>query len=84
MWLSKIKTRLKQANLAGKSDIANFVKKTDILHKLKDVTSNKNELSELSKNVKAISTKALTKDLIDKFSILNLAKIPLQEYFKII
>ena len=73
-WLFKIKTRLKQANLASKSDIANFVKKTDFVHKLKDVTSNKNELSELSKNVKAISTKALTKDLIDKFSILNLAK----------
>ena len=35
--------RLKQANLASKSDIANFVKKTDFDNKLKDVASNKNE-----------------------------------------
>ena len=33
-----------------------------------------NELNELSKKVKAISTKGLTKDLISKFSILNGAK----------
>ena len=66
--------RLKQANLASKSDIANFVNKTDFDNKLKDVTSNKNELNELSKKVKAISTEGLTKDLIDKFSILNGAK----------
>ena len=42
---------------------------TDFINKLKDVTSNKNELNELSKKVKEISTKELTKDLIDKFSI---------------
>ena len=66
--------RLKRANSASKSDIANFVKKTDFGNKLKDVTSNKNELNELSNKVKAISTKVLTKDLIDKFSILNGAK----------
>ena len=66
--------RLKQKNLPSKSDIANFVNKTDFNNKLKDVTSNKNELNELSKKVKAISTKGLTKDLIDKFSILNGAK----------
>ena len=47
---------------------------TDFDNKLKDVTSNKNELNELSKKVKSISTKGLTKDLIDKFSILNGAK----------
>ena len=42
--------RLKQANLASKSDIANFVKKTTDFHnKLKDATSNKNELNEISK-----------------------------------
>ena len=29
---------------------------------LKDVTSNKNEVNELSKQVKAISTKVLTKN----------------------
>ena len=59
--------RLKQENLASISDIADFVKKTNL---------NKNELNELSKKVKAISTKkgltkGLTKDLINKFSILN-------------
>ena len=41
-------------------------------NKRKDV-SNKNDLIELSKKVKAISTKGLTKDLINKFSILNWA-----------
>ena len=66
--------KLKQSNLASKSDIANFVKKTDYNNKLKNVTSNKNELNELSKKVKAISTKELTKDLINKFNILNGAK----------
>ena len=39
-----------------------------------DVTSNKNELNELSEKVKVISTKGLTKYLINKFSILNGAK----------
>ena len=63
--------RLKRANLASKSDIANFVNKTDFGNKLKDITSNKNELNE---QVKAISTKRLTKCLIDKFDILNGAK----------
>ena len=55
----------KTKHLASKNDIANFVKKTDL---------NKNELNQLSKNVKAISTKGLTKDLINKFSIFNGAK----------
>ena len=41
--------RLKQANLASKNDIANFVKKTDFDNKLKTVTSNKNELNGLPK-----------------------------------
>ena len=41
---------------------------------MKHVTSNKNELNELSKKTKAISTNGLTKDLINKFSILNKAK----------
>ena len=62
----------KQANLASKSDIANFVKKINFNNKLKVVTSNKNELIELSNKIKAISTKRLTNDLIDK--ILNSAK----------
>ena len=47
----------------------------------KNVTSNKNKLNELSEKVKTISTKALTKDLINKFSILNGAKIFRQKYF---
>ena len=41
---------------------------------MKHVTSNKNELNELSKNTKAISTNGLTKDLANKFSILNKPK----------
>ena len=66
--------RLKRTNLASKSDIPNFVKKTDFHNKLKDVTSNKNELNELSKKIEAISTKGLAKNLINKFSIFNGAK----------
>ena len=65
---------MKRANLTSTSDIANFVNNTDFDNKLKDVTSNKNELNEPSKNVKAISTKRLIKNLINKFSILNRAK----------
>ena len=42
-------TRLKQACLARKNDITNFVNKTDFDNKLKYVTSNKNELNEISK-----------------------------------
>ena len=53
---------------------ANFVKKRDFDIKLKDVTSIKHELNKLSKKVKAMSTKGSTKDLINKFSILNGAK----------
>ena len=48
--------RLTQVNFASKSDIFNFVKKT---------------LNELSKQVKAILTKGLTKDFVNQFSILN-------------
>ena len=68
---------------------------TDFDNKLKDVTSNKNELNELSKKVKAMSTKGLTKDLIKKFSIINgekyfslgifqnyLVSIPTKKYIK--
>ena len=74
-----------------KSDISNFVKKADFHDKLKNINKNviskktkhvlvEKELNELSKKVKAISTKGLTKDLINKFSILNGAKCFLQEY----
>ena len=61
--------RLKQEKLASNNDIANFVKKINFNEKLKTITSNKNELNELSKKVKAISTKGLTKDLINKQNI---------------
>ena len=69
--MENIAARSKQANLASKSDVANFGNKTDFNNKLKYVTSNKNELNKLSKKAKAILTKGLTKDLIDKFSIIN-------------
>ena len=57
----KLTARLKQANLASKTDIANFIKKRQILIIKQDVTSNKNELNKLLKKVKAISTKKLRK-----------------------
>ena len=66
--------KLKRSNLASKSDIANFVKKTDFDYQLKNVTSNKNELNELSAKAKAIST--------NKFSILNGAKYSSLEKFE--
>ena len=49
--------RLILANLASKSDIANFVKQTGFDNKLKDVTWNKNKLNELLKKSKAVLTK---------------------------
>ena len=49
--------RLKHANLASKGVIDNFINNTDFDNKLNDVTSNKNELNELSKKVKPLSTK---------------------------
>ena len=71
------------------------MKKADFDDKLKYVISNKNELNGLSKNVKVISTKGLTKCLINKFSILNgtkyfssgifqnyLVSIPVKKYIK--
>ena len=48
--------KLAKANLAGKNDIANFVK-TGFDNTLKNVTSIKNELNELSRKVKALSKK---------------------------
>ena len=66
--------RLSRANFASQGYIFNFVNMTDFDNQGKNVTSNKNELNEPSKNVKAILTKGLTKDLIDKLSILNGAK----------
>ena len=42
-----ISARLALANLANKSDVVNFAKKTDFDDKLKNAISNKNELNEL-------------------------------------
>ena len=55
-----VTARLTQANLASKNDVVNFVKKTDFDNKRKSVESNKNELNELPRKVKAIPTKGLT------------------------
>ena len=71
---------LKLVKLASKNDFANFVNKTDFdnkllsfnkkidLNKTKDVIVD-NELNQLSKEFKAISTKGLTKDLITGYKI---------------
>ena len=72
-----------QNNSANKNDIAALVKKTDFGDKLKNLNKNvtrnrpkhvifENELNELSGT--GISTKGLTKDLINEFSLLNGAK----------
>ena len=45
-------TGLKQTNLPSKNDIAKFVKYTNFDDKLNNVSSNKNELNELSKQLK--------------------------------
>ena len=69
---------LAQVNLSSKNGFANFVKKTDFDDKLKVINKNvtsiktkhvlvENELDELSKKVKAISVKELTKYLINKY-----------------
>ena len=86
---------MKQSNLANKSHIANLVNETHFDDKLlsfnKRINSNKtkqalveNKLSELSKKVEAISTKGLTKDLINRCKILNEERYFFQEYYKII
>ena len=51
-----------------------MINEADFDNKLKGVPSNKNELIELSKKVKAISATGWTKDLIDNCSILKRAK----------
>ena len=77
-------------NLPSKSDIVNFVKKTDFDHKLKslnkNVTSNKtklvlveNELNKLSQKRKAISRKTLLNSVL-----LMEQNVFLQEYIKTI
>ena len=56
--LENFTARLAQiTNLASKSNVANFVKKTDFDNKLKNVTSNKNELNKFSKKLKQYQQK---------------------------
>ena len=74
--------RLKQADWASKIDIVYFVNKADFDNKVKNVTSDKKELNELSKKFEAISTKGLTKDSTDRFSILHGAKYFSSEIFQ--
>ena len=64
------------------NDITNFVKKADFNNKLKDF-ANENETNEISEKAKAISTKELTTDLINKFSAANGEKYFPSEYFEI-
>ena len=79
-----VTAKLKQANLPSKSDLVSFVKKADFDNKLKNVSSYKSKLNELSKKVKAISTKTIDKRFDKKFSILNGSKyfssITFQDY----
>ena len=49
--------RLKQVNLANKRDSVNFVNKTDFDDKVKNVTSNKNELNNYQKKFKQFQQK---------------------------
>ena len=44
---------------------------SDFDNKLKNASSDKNELNEISTKVKAISSKALTRELINQISIFN-------------
>ena len=77
--------RSAQSKLRSKCDIADFIKEIDFDDKLKKLDENvassktknvlvENELNEISGKVNAISTKRLTKDLTNKFSIFNVAK----------
>ena len=86
--------RLGQPNLANKNEMANLIIKTDFDDKLKNLNKNlswnktkhvlvENELNELSEKVKAISTKGLTKYLINLVFLMEESIFP-QEYFKII
>ena len=51
--------RLKQVNLASKRDSVNFVNKRDFHDKVKNVTSNKNELNSYQKKFKQFQQKHL-------------------------
>ena len=75
--------RLNRANVASKSNITNFIKKTDFDNKLlvfnKKNNSNKTRyvlvwIKWAIKKVKAISAKGLTKDLVNGYKTLNRAR----------
>ena len=48
----------------SKSDIANFERQIFMINSNENVISNNSKLNELSKKVKAISTKGLTKKIV--------------------
>ena len=48
----------------SKSDIANFERQIFMINSIENVISNNSKLNELSKKVKAISTKGLTKKIV--------------------
>ena len=48
----------------SKSDIANFERQIFMINSDENVISNNSKLNELSKKVKAISTKGLTKKIV--------------------
>ena len=91
-----LKRKYWPVKLTTKIDVAYFVEKTDFdgklgiiskkvtFHKRRKVQANK-ELHELSEKVTLISTKGLTKDLINKYSTFNgakhFSKNGLQNYF---
>ena len=69
--IRKLWCNIKASQFSKQKWYCSFCKKDYFDGKLKTVTSNKNELNELWKKVKAISTKELTKEVMNKFSILN-------------
>ena len=83
--MRKFYFKISTSKFSKKGDITNFIKKTDFDDKLKNLNKNvtsvktkrvlvENELNELLKKIKVISTKGLTKGLVNKFSIINGAK----------
>ena len=80
----------KQAKLATKGDIADFVRETHFDEKLKNINKIvkskhvlvEKKLNKLSGKVKLISTELLTKDLINEYSILNGAENLIEDGLK--
>ena len=72
---------LKKMYIMLRSEIFKYLNKNVTSSKTKHLIV-QNEFNELSKKVKAISTKGLPKDLINKFNILNEAKKISSEIFQ--